>query len=238
MNSQRRVVQSDRLRDQVYRMLREDLQNDTFAAGQRLVEVELAAQYGVSRTPVREALFQLAREGLIEDSDRGYCLPVDTHDDFLDRLSARISLDPTLAAHAAARATAQQRATLEKLYGEMQDAHAANRTKSFASSAHQFRLTLIDATHNNALIRVCLVLEDQFLIVRNKMYRDTDNRDIAVEFEGRLLKEIKKADQHAAAEAARAYMDTLIRRFGDADAKALTPGEPWVAKHRAASKEE
>ncbi len=58
------------LRDQVYASL-ELIRGGHFpAAG--AVEQDLAAQLKVSRTPLREALFQLCREGMLEDIGRGY----------------------------------------------------------------------------------------------------------------------------------------------------------------------
>ncbi|SDC47430.1 GntR family transcriptional regulator [Paraburkholderia lycopersici] len=233
MNSPRRVVQSDRLRDQVYRMLREDLRNGLFYPGQRLVELELAAHYGVSRTPIREALFQLAREGLITDSDRGYSLPADSHDDFLDRIAVRLTLDATLAAHAAKRATDGQKTELAEHFEGMQAAHAEGDAKGFSNSAHLLRLCLIEAGHNEALSRVCRVLEDQFLIMRNKQYREADNRALALEYDGKLVDAIQAADSRKAAEAAREYMVEIIDRFGGT--RPANTLEPWVAKREADS---
>ena len=50
------IVQSERLRDQIYKLIRDDLRTGALAPGERLVEVNLAKKLGVSRTPVREAL--------------------------------------------------------------------------------------------------------------------------------------------------------------------------------------
>ncbi|VVE09989.1 HTH-type transcriptional repressor RspR [Pandoraea terrigena] len=207
-------------------MLREDLRNGSFYTGQRLVELELAAHYGVSRTPVREALFQLAREGLITDSDRGYSLPIDTHDDFLDRLAVRRGLDPLLAAHAAQRATPAQVRELELLLERMRAAHEAGDFKEFSNHAHLFRLTLIEAAHNVALDRVCRVLEDQFLIMRNKQYHDVSNRALAVQFEAKLCQAIKQSDPDKAAQVAREYMEAVIRIFGES---VEDTSRPWIA---------
>lgn len=227
MTSPRRIIPSTRLRDQVYHILRQDIQNGTFAAGQRLIEVELASQYGVSRTPVREALFQLAREGLLEDSERGYSLPIDTHDDFLDRISVRLGLDPVLAAHAALRGTDGYKRQLAKQHALMLRAHADDNHSAFSDAAHQFRLVQIEMSVNETLIKVCRVLEDQFLISRSKQYRDKENREIALDFDGRLLQAITASDDKAAADVASKYMQTLIKKYSsDAASKR---GAPWVA---------
>ncbi len=53
------------LRQQVVRVIREDILNGSLAAGQRLIETNLCEAYGVSRTVVREALRQLESERLI-----------------------------------------------------------------------------------------------------------------------------------------------------------------------------
>lgn len=53
------------LRDDVYRRLRDAIVDGTFAPGEQLKDVELAAWLGVSRTPVREALLRLGASGLV-----------------------------------------------------------------------------------------------------------------------------------------------------------------------------
>ncbi|WP_141118825.1 winged helix-turn-helix domain-containing protein, partial [Pandoraea sp. PE-S2R-1] len=51
-----------RLRDRIYDAIRDLVEHGKLLPGQRLTEAHLAERFGVSRTPVREALFQLARE--------------------------------------------------------------------------------------------------------------------------------------------------------------------------------
>lgn len=56
------------LRETVYAKLRAAVLDGEFGVRERLAEVRLAARFGVSRTPVREALARLASDGLIESS--------------------------------------------------------------------------------------------------------------------------------------------------------------------------
>jgi DNA-binding GntR family transcriptional regulator len=61
------------IREKVYEYLREGILSGTIKAGGRLVESDLADSIGTSRTPVREALHTLEREGLVESLHRvGY----------------------------------------------------------------------------------------------------------------------------------------------------------------------
>src|SRR5687767_927065 len=58
------------LRDQVYREIVERVRRGDFAPGTKVRDTTLASQLGVSRTPVREALLRIAREGVL-DADMG-----------------------------------------------------------------------------------------------------------------------------------------------------------------------
>jgi DNA-binding GntR family transcriptional regulator len=61
------------LRDEVYRHVLDRIQRGHYPAGSRLQDAELASELGVSRTPVREALIRLAREGVLDSSmGRGF----------------------------------------------------------------------------------------------------------------------------------------------------------------------
>src|SRR5205814_4496128 len=84
--------------------LRKDITHGTLGPGTLLAEAAVARQMGVSRVPVREALFTLEREGLVEFSatGRAYVKALQPHD-FEELFLLRLSLEPLAARHAAPR---------------------------------------------------------------------------------------------------------------------------------------
>jgi DNA-binding GntR family transcriptional regulator len=92
--------------DQAEQALREQIVSGRRQPGQRLNEVELSAELGVSRGPVREAMQRLARDGLVHmEAHRGAFVRRLDHDDVLALYEVRISLETTAAQLAASRRT-------------------------------------------------------------------------------------------------------------------------------------
>lgn len=87
-----------------------------------LTEANLSGQFGVSRTPIREALARLEQEGLVERWHRGYRIRSGTTIDVLEIYEVRISLEQTAAAAAALNRSALQLGQLEHLHGAFEAA--------------------------------------------------------------------------------------------------------------------
>ncbi|MBE0478858.1 GntR family transcriptional regulator [Candidatus Aerophobetes bacterium] len=66
-----RLIKHSSLSYKIYGVLKEQIINEELKAGERLLDDELASNFGVSRTPVREALTRLSSESLVEIVPRG-----------------------------------------------------------------------------------------------------------------------------------------------------------------------
>jgi DNA-binding GntR family transcriptional regulator len=135
----------------VYAALRDQIVSGVLAPGTHLVEGTLAKSFGTSRSPVREALGQLAYEGLLERHDRAMRVRVLRPEDVLDLYEVRIALE-----RAAARAAADRRteldlgvlgATLDSMLGL-----AEAQTDARPKLAHGFHFALWRASHNTTLV--------------------------------------------------------------------------------------
>ncbi|MFJ2609195.1 MULTISPECIES: GntR family transcriptional regulator [unclassified Streptomyces] len=81
------------LRDAVHDQLRAAVLDGEFGPRERLAEVRLAARFGVSRTPVREALARLASDGLIERGDGGFFVTIPNLAQLKDFYELRVTLE-------------------------------------------------------------------------------------------------------------------------------------------------
>ena len=100
-------IRVDSVADLAYERIRGHVLGGDVPPGARLGQVELAERFGISRTPVREALRRLAGEGLVDfHSNRGFRVADLGLDAVLRRLEVRAILEPGIAALAAALAFA------------------------------------------------------------------------------------------------------------------------------------
>lgn len=207
------VVQVERLRDQVYQLIRDDLKSGEFAPGQRLLEVELAERYGVSRTPVREALFQLSRDGLLAGSERGYTAPIYTRKDIFDRLEVKRLLGPRVAEHVAATANPLQVKLLGKFHEQERAAHAAGNIRAFNEANHQFRSHYYSMCDNELLARCASLIDDQFGMARNRIHELDENRQLSIDHDRLLLAAVAAHDPKGAVLEVERFLDFLAAYF-------------------------
>ena len=122
------------------------------APGERLGQVELAERFGISRTPVREALRRLAGESLVNfHSNRGFRVADLGLDAVLRRMEVRSIVEPGIARLAALRRTEEDLRRLEEaIAGEegARDGVAAH------DASRDFHLALARASGNEELARV------------------------------------------------------------------------------------
>jgi DNA-binding GntR family transcriptional regulator len=138
--------------DLAYERIRGLVLSGEVVPGARLGQVELAERFGISRTPVREALRRLAGEGLVDfHSNRGFRVADLGLDAVLRRLEVRALLEPGIARLAAERRS-------EEDLGRLRAAIAREERARGGASAHDasrdFHVALARATGNEELVRV------------------------------------------------------------------------------------
>jgi DNA-binding GntR family transcriptional regulator len=122
---------------QQYARLRAELIARTYSPGTVLLETTLSARYGVSRTPIREALTRLEQDGLLERVVRGYRVRIATPEDIMELYEARIALESAAAASAALRRTDLDLARLNHLSDLLLEAHDVDAISDINAEWHR-----------------------------------------------------------------------------------------------------
>ncbi|MDT4910208.1 MAG: hypothetical protein QOI69_3449 [Pseudonocardiales bacterium] len=120
--------------------------------GEKLTEVGLAQRMGVSRSPVREALHALAREGLIKiEPRRGAFVAELNRSDAAELYACRLLLEPQCARGSVEAMDGQRAATLTGIFTEMRVAVAADDPSSYVAALKQYNWTILDGCPNRLL---------------------------------------------------------------------------------------
>lgn len=142
------------LRHWVAERLRAAILDGTYLPGEWLRQQRLAEDLGVSQMPVREALKELAAEGLVEHLPyRGVRVVSFSPEDLLDLYAHRAFLEGRAAAVAAERITVEEIAVLENLQTEMEQNFAPQNVKTYRELNRRFHECIFTASRREYLIR-------------------------------------------------------------------------------------
>lgn len=142
------------LRRWVAERLRAAILDGTYLPGEWLRQQRLAEDLGVSQMPVREALKELAAEGLVEHLPyRGVRVVSFSPEDLLDLYAHRAFLEGRAAAIAAEHITTEELATLESLQAEMEQNFAPQNVKTYRELNRRFHEVIFTASRREYLIR-------------------------------------------------------------------------------------
>ena len=137
--------------DAAYDQIRALVLSGDLSPGARLGQVELAERFGISRTPIREALRRLSGEGLVDfHPNRGFRVADLGLDAVLRRLEVRAIVEPGIARLAAQRRTAEDLKALRQAIAREAKARSAGAAHD---ASRDFHIALARATHNDELVR-------------------------------------------------------------------------------------
>jgi len=206
------LERSESLGDRVYAALREHLRTGRIARGVPLQEAALAAQLGVSRTPVREALARLASEGLVITDGRTVAGPELSAADVEEIYALRFLLEPEalrlLGKQAPGRA---QIAPLRKALEDMGTAQEAGDGAAFMEANSRFRGGWMDQLPNRRLAHAIGLYADHTRYLRVTTLHDAVVRAGVMKRLKRLLAALAAGNGEAAAGVMREHLEEARR---------------------------
>jgi DNA-binding GntR family transcriptional regulator len=163
-----RETHSDRLADEIAQAVL----SGEFEPGRRLDEHMLAERFGVSRTPVREALRQLASTGLIDLRPRRGAVVAHTTSDQLETLFvAMAEIEATCARLAAMSMTTIERRRLQAFHAGMADSVKRGDRDAFAAANLTFHTLIYRGAHNETLAEFATSLRRRLAPFRRAQFR-------------------------------------------------------------------
>ncbi len=152
----------------VYRKLKEMAIHYEFRPGERLNEVDLAAQLKTSRTPLREALNRLTMEGFLifKDKPGFYCRPL-TASDVCDLYECRTAIEKQAVRLAVERASDTDIEALWALLVEGEESSAALNADELLQQDEHFHQGIADLSGNKELVRFLANINDRIHFIRS-----------------------------------------------------------------------
>ena len=134
------------LREMVYEELKMQILTGTIIPGTRMMEVELAEEMGVSRTPIREAIRKLEKEGLVTIEPRrgAYASQIST-DDMVEILEVRQNMEGLAAFFAASRMKPEQMRELEEVSKKYNQAVADGNMQDMITYDTRFHRIIVES---------------------------------------------------------------------------------------------
>jgi DNA-binding GntR family transcriptional regulator len=190
------------VKQMVYESLRMSIIENILKPGQELAEESLAAQFGVSRTPIREAFLELAREGLVRlEPRRGAYVTEISPRRVKEMYEMREVLERFVIERAAIVIPDSVLASLRATYDRVQKEVAAGEYAGFHEFDRHFHELLAHYADNSLIEETLMRLYDQVLRIRIYFGENHNHMVASCAEHGAILQALEAHDPHAAAEA-------------------------------------
>lgn len=197
--------------------------------GERLLETRVAESAGVSRSPVREALRLLAREGLVEIVPRlgAYVARIDAAD-ASDLYACRILLEPLCVRDAVGALSEAEVRHLAEVRADMERAVATGDAPDFLANTVRYSRYLISRCRNGVLRELVEVTWNKSLRYWNLLVRLPNYTALSLDRHSRLHESVQALDAEAAGDAER----EILSRALDEILATFAHGQGGVAPRR------
>ncbi|HWK76950.1 GntR family transcriptional regulator [Microbacterium sp.] len=202
--------------------LREAILRGVYAPRQRLIEADLAEEYGASRFTLRNALIQLASEGLVElQPNRGARVREITVDEAIEITEIRQAVESLVAARAAEKVSDEQIVFLRQVGDDMRAAVDRNDFMRYSELNSTLHSTLRDIANHSASTRVLEQLHGQMVRHQFRLFLVPGRPSLSLPEHLAIIDGVCARDPEAASAAMGIHVGSVIttlRSFAEAPA--------------------
>lgn len=179
-----------------YEMILDAIDTGTYKPGDRLVENELAERFGVSRTPIREALQRLETQSLLTRDGRSLIVASLDHSQLAELYAVRAELEGLAASLAAQHAAPEEIRVLRDMVEE--DRRLLDKPAALSRANRRFHKQLHLASHNRYLVQqLDLVHRSMALLATTSLAAEGRSEGAIAEHDA-IVSAIEARDQEAA----------------------------------------
>lgn len=194
----------------IYAALLDAIDRGDFAPGARLVEADLAERFGVSRTPVREALNRLETQGVLaRDPRRGVVVASLDYDELGELYAVREVAEGFAARMAARHAAPAEIALLQEMVEG--DRARLNDPRALSQANKQFHRQLHRASHNRYLIQMLDAMRRSLALLSSSTLAVPERGVQSVEEHAAIVAAIAARDEETAERAARLHIANALK---------------------------
>jgi DNA-binding GntR family transcriptional regulator len=147
----------------------------------RLDERRLALEFGISRTPVREAMAQLERDGFVRSVPRrGIYVVRKTKREVIEMITAWAALESMAARLITESASSEAIASLRAMFATFEGGKVAAKLDEYSEVNIEFHQTIIRMSHNRVLIDLAENLFTHMRMIRRKTIGEKDRADRSI----------------------------------------------------------
>ncbi|MCP4817602.1 MAG: GntR family transcriptional regulator [Shimia sp.] len=202
------MAQGQRPNKDAYTLILEAIDVGVYKPGDRLVESDLAERFGVSRTPIREALQRLETQSLLARDGRSLIVNSLDHNQMAELYVVRTELEGLAARLAARHATVEEVKVLQDMVDS--DRKLVNDPSALARSNRRFHKQIHLASHNRYLVQqLDLVHRSMALMATTSIAAEGRGEDTLVEHQA-IVDAIAARNEDGAYEALRTHISTAF----------------------------
>jgi len=176
-------------------LIREAIYDGRIAQGARLREEKLAAEFGISRTPIREALLILQTEGfLVAEPNRSSVVKTYSTGEIVDLYDTRAALESFAASLAVKNVTTEVIEALDESCERFAESVKTNDVLALTHENSTFHRTILEITHNSSLQDVVNSVARLPLIYRAYYWYSDQGRLIALHYHEQITRALEVRD--------------------------------------------
>ncbi|HXX52840.1 MAG TPA: GntR family transcriptional regulator [Xanthobacteraceae bacterium] len=161
----------------------------------RLDERSLAEEFGISRTPVREAMAQLEREGFVRSVPRrGVYVVRKTKREVIDLIAAWAALESMAARLITATATNEEIASLRRMFATFENGQVRAHLDEYSEINIEFHQTIIRLSRNTVLVELAENLFTHMRMIRRKTIGEKDRADRSIRDHMHIIEALEARD--------------------------------------------